>query len=288
MDFWLALKSGFGFLSTIPFGITMEGIDALMKKLYLYTIIGSFLGVIIGAVGLAAEWILPTPLTAVLIIGCIYYLTWFNHMDGIADMGDGMTAHGSVEKKRKALKDMSLGVGGAAFVALAVVFLYASLITLEKSVSMLFESELIQNSGRIFTVFAGTLTKSAPVTIALSLIVSEMNAKQSMLTIATLGKPFQEGLGAMTIRGATKKNWVIGTVYAYMVSILLLGAVGAIATTVSMAGSLWVLHTNNRHFGGLNGDGIGTANETGRIVSILAIAVVYYFLAKGGASWMLS
>ena len=108
-SFLLAFKSGFGFLSTIPVGISMEGIDELMKKIYFYPIVGAVLGLLIGAVAYIGQLIFPEPVLAVLIMGFIYYITGFNHLDGVTDMGDGFMAHGSLEKKLRALKDTNLG-----------------------------------------------------------------------------------------------------------------------------------------------------------------------------------
>ena len=55
MTFWQAFKAGFGFLSVIPVGITMEGIEALMKRLYLYPVVGLCLGLFIGFFSLVAQ-----------------------------------------------------------------------------------------------------------------------------------------------------------------------------------------------------------------------------------------
>lgn len=319
MTFWLAMKAGFGFLSTIPVGITMEGIDALMKKLYMYAIVGSILGLIIGIFGAVTEVIFPTPLTVILIMGFIYYIIWFNHLDGVADMGDGMTAHGTVEKKRKALKDMAVGVGGVASVVLVMLALYAALITLEGAAIQIgndfkdlnfysnwymtgpltgFIFEFIYNSAAYESVTYNSAAYNsfspkliAAAIIGLALLVSETNAKQSMITIATFGKSFQEGLGAMTIRGGTFKNMAIGTVYSLLTAFLFLGFTGVAATLLSILSALVILKISNKHFEGLNGDGIGVSNEIGRIVSIVSIAVIYNILYKialnGGFSWTL-
>ena len=119
-SYLLAFKSGFGFLSTIPVGITMEGIDELMKKIFFYPVVGAVLGLLIGIVAYAGQLVFPGPVLAALIMGFVYYITGFNHLDGVTDMGDGFMAHGSLEKKVKALKDTTLGTGGVAFTILVL------------------------------------------------------------------------------------------------------------------------------------------------------------------------
>ncbi|MDV0447617.1 Adenosylcobinamide-GDP ribazoletransferase [Methanosarcinaceae archaeon Ag5] len=298
MSFWSALKAGFGFLSILPVGITMEGIEELMNKLYFYPITGALLGILIGICAFVFELILPSPLTVIAIILTIYGLTWFNHLDGIADMGDGMTAHGSLEKKRKALKDMALGVGGVACAALLLLSLYASIASLE-SAAVLFEPFAAEWNMYLFGLLSvlteilpaylstgAVLAVSVAAVVTLTAVVAETLSKQSMLTIATFGKPFSEGLGSMTMKGGTKKNFAIGIIFSTVVAVLSLGVLGLLCVIVTTAAAGIVLRTSNRHFEGLNGDGIGTANEIGRMLTFATMAVVIWILG-GGISWML-
>ena len=129
--FLLAVRTGFGFLSTIPVGISMEGLDELVKGSYLFTFTGIVLGILIGLFAYISETIFPQSISAVLIIAFLYYLTGLNHLDGVSDFGDGATAHGSLEKKIKALKDMSLGIGGVAYCVIVSLALYASITALQ-------------------------------------------------------------------------------------------------------------------------------------------------------------
>lgn len=263
----------------------MEGIEALMRKLYFYPVVGSFLGVLMAVGAVIAEMFFPSPMTVILIMGSIYQLTWFNHLDGVADMADGMTAHGSLEKKRKALKDTILGVGGAAGTVFALLGLFAAIYSLENAASLFAEA-----GAALSYPFFGLLSVTGaglPAVMALSVIVAELSAKQAMLTIATFGKSFHEGLGSMTIDGGTHKNFTIGLFYSLIIAGLLLGASGIIALIVSVLAALYVLRTSNRHFGGLNGDGIGTSNEAGRIAAYASLALIFFTIAHGGFIWTL-
>jgi len=296
MTIWEAFKAGFGFLSVIPVGITMEGIDALMKRLYMYPIVGFLLGIFIGGVAFIAEMFLPTPLTIISIILAVYSIIWFNHLDGVADMGDGMTAHGSLEKKRKALKDMSLGIGGVAFAVLLILAFYSSLYALENAAgniqfgqSLLFSGffayilQMISSAEISETLARSLMTASI---MAITVIIAETCGKQAMLTIATFGKSFQEGLGSMTIAGGTRRNFIIGMTFTASVSFILLGLVGFSALIASTLAAFIILKISNRHFEGLNGDGIGISNEAGRVSAIAAVAVIIHVFC-GGIIWML-
>ncbi len=277
-SYLLAFKSGFGFLSTIPVGITMEGIDELMKKIYFYPVVGAVLGLLIGAVAYIGQIIFPGPILAALIMGFLYYITGFNHLDGVTDMGDGFMAHGSPEKKIRALKDTNLGTGGVSFCILLLLTLYGSI-------------RAVQEEG--INVFGSNL----PVLMLSSMFIAEVSAKQSMLTIAAFGKPIPPqdkqaylGLGAMTINGATRKNFIIGFIFGAVVCFLPFGWIGLVPYLAACVSALVLLNRSYAHFGGLNGDGIGTANEIGRVTALIIIAVIIKLSLNGytgGLEWTL-
>ena len=296
MSILKAFKAGFGFLSVIPVGITMEGIEALMKNLYMYSVVGFILGALIGIAAFIAEFALAPLPAAIIIMLVTYGIIWFNHLDGVADMGDGMTAHGSLEKKRKALKDMALGVGGVAFVSLLMLSFYTVLTVLENTAGGIYEMPALPYMGAASYLFsaaadAGLSTAVgkafiAAAVIALTVTIGETCGKQAMLTIATFGKAFQEGLGSMTTAGGTRRNFIIGMLFTIIVSGLLLGLAGWAALVVSTAAAFIILKISNRHFKGLNGDGIGTANEVGRVAAIATVALTLHIIS-GGMAWML-
>lgn len=265
-NFFLALKTSFGFLSTIPVGITMEGLDELVKRSYLQTFAGVVLGIMIGAFAFITETVLPAPISAVLIMAFIYYLTGLNHLDGLADFGDGATAHGSLEKKLKALKDVSLGIGGVGYAALTLLALYASISSLQAE-----------------AIF---FSDNAAFIVAVSLLVAEIGAKQAMLTIAAFGKPIHEGLGSMIINSTTFPKYVVSFILGAVASVLAFGSIGAIGYVAAIVASFVILNISNRHFKGVNGDCIGTANEIARVIVLIVITLVIIY-GNGGLVWTL-
>ena len=63
-DFFLALRSCFGFLSTIRVGNSTDGINALMRHIYLFTVGGVVIGVIAGGIGYATSLYFQPTVTA--------------------------------------------------------------------------------------------------------------------------------------------------------------------------------------------------------------------------------
>jgi len=273
-NFLLAVRSSFGFLSTIPVGITMEGLDEFFKRTYLHILVGIVLGLIIGAVAFVLELFLSAQLSAVFIVIFVYYLTGLNHLDGIADLGDGMTAHGSREKKLKALKDMSLGIGGVAFTVLTLLAFYAALVSLQAEAAL-----------------SSTSVTNMAVIIFISMFVAEVSAMQSMLTTAAFGKSIHEGLGSILVDNTTMLKYLLGFVMgiiACTITFWIIGIplAGVIAFLAAILATFVLLNISNRHFGGVNGDVIGSSNEVGRVIALIAIYLVLKY-DIGGIVWTL-
>jgi adenosylcobinamide-GDP ribazoletransferase len=250
--FLSALRNGFGFLSTIPVGISMEGIENLMKHIYLFPVVGAVIGIILAVIGLVFSLIFSPMLLALLVIISIYYFTGINHIDGLADFGDGIAAHGTKEKKSAAMRDTAVGTGGIVFCMIAILGIFVSLISIQETDVYLL--------------------------LPFALIVAETSAKQSMVTVAAFGRRIHEGFGAMTVDNTKKSDLIIGTIFSTSVCYIVLGFLGIEAFIISQLAGLLVLNTANRHFGGVSGDIVGAANEIGRLAALLYL---------GGAGWML-
>jgi len=274
-NFLLAVRSSFGFLSTIPVGLTMEGLDEFFKRTYFHILVGAVLGLLMGAFSFLAMMVLPQQISAILIVVFVYYLTGLNHIDGLADFGDGLTAHGSVEKKIRALKDVALGIGGVGFCTMGILAFYSAIVSLQ--------SEAL--------IFADSSIKTAATVLLSSMLIAEVSAMQCMLTIAAFGKSIHEGLGSILVQNTTIPKYLVGLLGSVVICSLALvpfglwygGLVALIAAIVS---AFIILNISNRHFGGMNGDVIGTSNEVGRTIALIIIVLVLSY-HNGGIPWML-
>jgi adenosylcobinamide-GDP ribazoletransferase len=250
--FLSALRNGFGFLSTIPVGISIEGIENLMKNIYLFPVVGAAIGIFLAVIGSVSSLIFSPILISLLLIISIYYFTGFNHIDGLADFGDGIAAHGTKEKKIAAMRDTAVGTGGIVFCMISILGLFVSFVSIQETDVYLF--------------------------LPFALIVAETSAKQSMVTVAAFGRRIHEGFGAMTVDNTKKSDLIIGTIFSASVCYIVLGFLGIEAFIISQLAGLLVLNTANRHFGGVSGDIVGAANEIGRLAALLYL---------GCAGWML-
>lgn len=239
-----ALKSGFGWLTTIPVGISMEGIEALMRHVYVFPLVGLVLGLIFAAVAAIASKALPEGLVAIIVIVLIYKLCGINHIDGLADFGDGVIAHGSLEKKVQAMKDVNLGTGGAVFIALMLLAMYS--------------------------IISDLPVKLLP----LALVAAEVSAKESMIAFAAFSRSLQKGFGQIMIEKTGMREFLIGLAISALLCTAALGPLGLAVLACSQIASLYMVAVARRNFGGATGDGIGASNEICRAVALAAALVL--------------
>lgn len=230
----------------------MEGIESLMRHVYIFPIIGMALGLIFAAVAYLLDLFLPQEITAICIMIAIYWVCGINHIDGLADFGDGVTAHGSLEKKIKAMKDVNLGSGGAVFVIMILLALFSAIRSMDH------------------------------VVLPAALVVAEISAKQSMLAFAAFTEPFHPGLGQIMIERTGKREFLIALTISLIASALLLKTTGLIMVVVSISSAIYLARVSRRNFGGGSGDGIGASNEIGRAV---ALCVALVLGVRGWTVW---
>ncbi len=212
----------------------------MMKHVYVFPLVGLVLGLILGAVALIASWALTPGLVAIVIIVAIYKLCGINHIDGLADFGDGVIAHGTIEKKIQAMKDVNLGTGGGVFIAIILLAMYAILFSMPAAL------------------------------LPLAIIASEVSAKQSMIAFAAFSRSLQKGFGQIMIERTGKKEFISGLAIAAAICAAVLGPLGLVILAASQVGAIYLVTVANRNFGGSTGDGIGASNEICRALALAA------------------
>jgi adenosylcobinamide-GDP ribazoletransferase len=240
-----ALRGAVGFLTRLPVGRDERAWNAFRGRTYVLPLAGYPVGLLAGLPLLTP---VPTPTAAVLYVVAVYLVTGVNHADGLADVGDAAVVHGGPEERRAAMTDTAVGVGAALATGIGLLGLALAAVTL---------------AGR-------------PARAALGIAVAaEVGAKLSMATLAGLGQPSHDGLGAQLL-GATAADVAVAAVVAAPAAVLAwpssaaLAAVGA-GPVVAVGFRRWA-RTN---LGGVSGDVFGASNELARVVGLHAGVVVW-------------
>ncbi len=238
------LRSGFGFLTTIPVGFSEEGLESLATHMWVYVIIGAVIGLIVGGVNSALALIpsvsafMRTALTLV----ALYALTGFIHLDGLADIGDGLLKHGTRKERLNVIKEPYVGVGGISFCILAFLLLFAS------------------------------ATSIRPAILIPAFITAEVAAKLSMVQVGSFGKATHKGLGALFSEKSGVHTFLLALFLAGLTSAICFGFIGVILLILPIVVSFGLLALSEAAFGGISGDVIGASNEMGRLATLIFIS----------------
>ncbi|MDN7025394.1 adenosylcobinamide-GDP ribazoletransferase [Methanoculleus sp. FWC-SCC1] len=227
------------FCTTLPLGQAAD-FEQFARRSYLYPLAGYVTG------GIAALLVFPITspaLGAAVALAAVLILSGANHFDGLLDLGDGLMAHGSSDKRIGAMTDRNTGAGAVA--AGIVVTLLA---------------------------FAGLQT-ATPIWAAI--LIAEVCAKLAMAWMTVLGTPFRTGIHSYLHGFARRSFLVFAAVLALPLLLLPLPPAtpgAAIAATGAIVVAMLLL---GRHlFGGVNGDVVGATHEITRAGVLVLLALL--------------
>ncbi|MBE6512146.1 MAG: adenosylcobinamide-GDP ribazoletransferase [Methanobrevibacter olleyae] len=243
------------FSTILPLNIYTT-IDEMAKFTWFWPVLNGLIGLMATIIAfLLAKSIHFDPLLiAAIVYGFLLLINGFNHFDGLMDFGDGVMVHGSPEKKLSIMKDPMTGVGGIAvgfIVGTITISAYASLMNYAYAINFNF---------------------------ILLIIVAEISAKIGLTTCCISSQASEEGIGKYFIKYMNLKNYVIGLIICFIISVALslgtgihIGLLGIIGG--AFGGALTSLIAK-KHLKIANGDVLGTSNELGRLFSLLAMLVL--------------
>ena len=257
------------FLTIIPVGGKEDFIFTTAENIWLFPLIGGFIGLLGAAYFVASSVIvgfllglinslvalpvgfLGTLIPAAMTIAFLSVITGLQHFDGLIDLGNAVGLRNLHDRKMKA-HAWTVTYWGA---VLALVVEFAAF------VGLFFVNPLFAFG---------------------AIIVAEVAAKLSMVTIVWVGKPSHKGLGSIFLSKAKKKLNAVAYAFAVLIAFpifaltgnLLLGAVAVGIVLVSIPVAFVMEKVSMGVFGGVSGDMIGATNEVARTVSLVLFAVV--------------
>ncbi|MCL2607413.1 MAG: adenosylcobinamide-GDP ribazoletransferase [Methanomassiliicoccaceae archaeon] len=260
-----ALKGMFSFFTMIRLDTTQEDMDAMDRNFWMVPMVGVFYGLIaaIMMTALVDFFYVGTLAAAVVTFFMIFCINRFLHIDGTADVGDGLVVAGTQEDHLRALKDSRIGAGGMAF---ALMIILASLV----------------------------MAASVPILlIAFALFSAEVLAKTGMVSAAAFGEPGEEGMASNCVRNTTSQSLLFATVLsavlisAFCVLIHILEAHTSLpvalpgslivwfvlAFAVAILAGAFMAWIAKRNFGMVNGDVLGATNEITRAAVLLTLLI---------------
>jgi adenosylcobinamide-GDP ribazoletransferase len=257
------------FLTIIPVGGKEDFIFTTAENVWLFPLLGGFIGllgaayflgssVLVGFLLSLANSVVALPvgfldklIPAAMTVAFLLVLTGLQHFDGLIDLGNAVGLR-NVHDRKMVAHAWTVTYSGA---VLALVVEFAA--------------------------FVGLFLIN-PLFAFGAILAAEVAAKLAMVTIVWVGKPSHKGLGSIFLSKA-KKNL---NIVAYVIAVLivypffsltgnpLLGLVGVGIVLVSIPVAFVMEKVSEGVFGGVSGDMIGATNEVARAVALVLFAVV--------------
>jgi adenosylcobinamide-GDP ribazoletransferase len=236
----------FQFLTIVPlpFSAHCEKED-LGRSTAFFPLVGLAIGgVLVAANVILSAW-LARPLCDALLVTLLTLITGALHLDGLADVCDGLAARGSRERFLAIMKDSQVGAIGAVGLVLGLLLKWQALVAvpLEYKWQALVLFPALARFGQVLTLTGACHARN-------------------------------DGLGAAFVLGSGKVPLFLALVSIVIASYFLLDLRGVIAL-----GAVGILTVAGRTFfqrklGGLTGDTIGCISELNEILVLVIISVV--------------
>ena len=237
------IGSVFSFLTIIPTG--NSNLETIAKYMYVFPIVGITIGLIVGSIGFGLSLFLDPLIVSLLVVASFAIITGIHHTDGLADFADGLMVKGTKEKKLAAMKDLSTGSAGIVTIVLYIV-------------------------GLIIII-----SQSTGYQLFLSILLSEIFAKFSMVLMASIGKSASLGSNSPFVElMKNKQKLLLASVITLIPLIVLGGTTGLLIFGVGVTLTIFLVILSTRSFGGITGDVFGATNELTRLASLLIFVSV--------------
>ena len=181
-------------------------------------------------------------MVALLLVAALALVTGVLHLDGLADVCDGLAARGGRERFLAVMKDSRIGAAGAAGLVLALFLKYQALLALS----------IPGQTGVLF--FFPALARFSQVQMA----VGARRARE-------------DGLGAACIAGAGLREFLVADLCILTAAWLLLGLRGIYCCVAAFVFTWLAKRWFHHRLGGITGDIIGCVSELNEILCLLLL-----------------
>lgn len=243
MSFWIAL----GCLTIVPCGPRGELPEsACGRSFQWFPLVGLLIGGVLVGVHVGVSRVAPSFVAAACVLATWVVMTGALHLDGFADVCDGLSGGRTPQERLQIMKDPH--VGAMAVIAVCVL--------------LLVKVALISGLPHRFMVPA--------------LLLSPCLGRCAMVWLGTT-LPYartEGGVAAAFVQSAGPWPLWTASVVALVATGLLLVRMGPVVLLVSLLATIIVRRVFRRTLGGVTGDALGAAGELLETLTLLAIVVM--------------
>jgi len=228
----------------LPFAVKCEKED-LGRSLALFPLAGLTIGALLAGLNwLISPW-LARPLCDALLITFLSVVTGALHLDGLADVCDGIAARGGRERFLEIMKDSRVGAVGVVGLVLGLLLKWQALVAIPEGIKW--------QALLLFPVIARFC---------------------QVQTVAFARNARETGLGSTIIAGAGSFHLVIAFGLTLATAWVLLGITGLIALAATVLFTWLARAWFNRAIGGVTGDVVGCISELNEILALVLISAL--------------
>jgi adenosylcobinamide-GDP ribazoletransferase len=229
----------------LPFSVRCEERD-LGRSMALFPLVGLTLGGLLVGVNFILSRFLPREVTDLLLLILLTVVTGALHLDGLADVCDGLAARGGRERFLAVMKDSRVGAVGVVGLVLGLLLKYQALYHVAPEI----ERE--------------------------ALLLFPMLARFSQVQMAVGSKRARsDGLGALFVGGAGVLQFAVAGIITLVIAGLMLGGRGLFCCLAVYLFTWGMKVWFHRRLGGVTGDVIGCASELNEILCLLVLLALF-------------
>jgi adenosylcobinamide-GDP ribazoletransferase len=245
------------FLTVVPIGgRTADDPRAVATSPAFFPLVGLAIGLSLAVLDLGLTQVLPGAISAVIVVAAMIAVTGALHLDGLADVTDGLFGGKTPARRREIMKDPAIGVFGASAVGAVLLIKWTAI------------SEL--DSWERFAALA---------------IAPMLGRTAALLLVRLFPYTNSAGLGSLYERPGVASLW-LPFIFAIAVSAIVFGAWAAvIVIPVAAITYLFGKFAASRLSGTLSGDIYGASSELGEVITLIIVVALIENGAGRPAFW---
>jgi adenosylcobinamide-GDP ribazoletransferase len=204
-------------LTGIPISIKRELIpEQLGNAVACFPLAGLVIGGILAGLNWLLDFILPQPVTDILLIGALVIITGAVHLDGLSDTCDGIAGHKTIEERWQVMHDSRTGAFGVVGIVLVLLAKYVTLGNVPSSqmTATLLFMPVVSRWAMVYAIFAFPYARPSGLGLAYKQSTRWIHfIIATFITVAVAGAlfPLFSWAGLLTIPGI----WILTTALSF-------------------------------------------------------------------------
>jgi adenosylcobinamide-GDP ribazoletransferase len=245
---WEQFRIALGFLTILPVSRSLEMTpQRLGRSMALFPAVGLAMGLCLVLINWALQGLLPRPVLDCLLLLLLIVATGGLHLDGIADLLDGLAGGRDREGILHIMKDSRVGAMGVIGLVMLLLLKYLCLFNLplvDKSAALI----LMPATGRLIQV---------------------------VLAVSCRYLRGEEGTGAVFVEYAGEQELLLASGTVLLAAVVLFGLPGVFLVFLLGVATIVLIKYFEARLGGVTGDVLGAASELVEVLTLLLILAIF-------------